>query len=150
MYHRHGSVADQPQLFEWILGRKHNGFRCVYYFLVNFYEVCEGYVFTPVCQSFSMGQHYVESQLVWRQHTGNIKCMMGVGHMTPPGKTPPPGQTPPWADTPLPAIPNERAVRILLECILVLISYYKKMVALSCLVYNDKTGSMRIFFLSFS
>ena len=54
-------------------------------------EVCEGYVFKPVRQSFCsqggvsqhvMGQHYissctgVESQLVWRQHTGNIKCMM--------------------------------------------------------------------------
>ena len=31
----------------------------------------------------AMGQHYissytgVESQLVWGQHTGNIKCMMG-------------------------------------------------------------------------
>ena len=69
----------------------------------------------------------------------------GRSHDTP-GKTPPPGQTPPWADTPLPAIPNERAVSILLECILVLISYYKKMVALSFLAYKDKTGSMSIFF----
>ena len=55
--------------------------------------VCEGYVFTGVCHSFcSQGggrachmtnEDYIRSctvggsQLVRRQHTGNIKCMMG-------------------------------------------------------------------------
>ena len=57
--------------------------------------VCEGYVFTGVCLSTGRGgipaclaghitrQQYISrctvdvSQLVWRQHTGNIKCMMG-------------------------------------------------------------------------
>ena len=56
--------------------------------------VCEGYVFTGVCLSTGGGgipgciaghmtRQYISrctvgvSQLVWRQHTGNIKCMMG-------------------------------------------------------------------------
>ena len=57
--------------------------------------VCEGYVFTGVCLSTREAgipaclpghmtkQQYISrctvdvSQLVWRQHTGNIKCMMG-------------------------------------------------------------------------
>ena len=56
--------------------------------------VCEGYVFRGVCLSTGGGipaclaghmtrQQYISrctvdvSQLVWRQHTGNIKCMMG-------------------------------------------------------------------------
>ena len=57
--------------------------------------VCKGYVFTGVCLSTGGGgipaclaghmtrQQYISrctvdvSQLVWRQHTGNIKCMMG-------------------------------------------------------------------------
>ena len=54
----------------------------------------QGNIFTPVCHSVhrggvglvsqhAPGSHYIRSctgaatQLVWRQHTGNIKCMMG-------------------------------------------------------------------------
>ena len=52
-------------------------------------EVCEGYVFTGVFLSTGGGRachmtnQYISrciaagSQLVWRQHTGNIKCMTG-------------------------------------------------------------------------
>ena len=60
-------------------------------------EVCEGYVFTPVCHSVHGGVH--------------------PPRQTPPGQTSPPtGQTPPG--TP-PEMATKRAVRILLECILV-------------------------------
>ena len=60
------------------------------------------------------GSHYISSctgadtQLVWRHHTGNIKCMMSPPGRHPRGRHPPP-----------PPMVNERAVRILLECILV-------------------------------
>ena len=52
----------------------------------------QGNIFVPVCHSVhrgwcvsqhAPGSHYIKSckgadtQLVWRQHTGNIKCMMG-------------------------------------------------------------------------
>ena len=53
----------------------------------------QGNIFTPVCHSVhrgcvcvsqhAPGSHYIRSctgadtQLVWRQHTGNIECMMG-------------------------------------------------------------------------
>ena len=81
--------------------------------------VCEGYVFTGVCLSTGgwvgipaclaghmTRQQYISrctvdvSQLVWRQHTGNIKCMMGyVTWYTP---HPPDGESPtPQMETPL-------------------------------------------------
>ena len=67
-------------------------------FLKHANVFCKGYVFTSVCLSRGGGggggisacltghmtrQQYISrcivdvSQLVWRQHTGNIKCMMG-------------------------------------------------------------------------
>ena len=63
-------------------------------FLLPANVVCEGYVFTGVCLSTGgvgipgciaghMTRQYISrctvgvSELVWRQHTGNIKCMMG-------------------------------------------------------------------------
>ena len=68
-------------------------------------EICEGYVFTPVCQSFCSQEGCVR------------QCMLGY--------TPLQEQTPPRADTPsvqymLGDTGNKRAVRILLECILVI------------------------------
>ena len=69
----------------------------------------EGYVFTGVCDSVNRGvvshhalhQHYmssctvVGSQLVRRQQTGNIKCMMGLVTWYPPGQTPQARHLPP-------------------------------------------------------
>ena len=46
-------------------------------------EVYEGYVFTGVFLSTG-------SELVWRQHTGNIKCMTGQVTWHPPSRHPPP------------------------------------------------------------
>ena len=54
----------------------------------------------------AMGQQYigsctsVESQLVWRQHTGNIKCMMGQVTWYTPTDTPPGADNPLGADAP--------------------------------------------------
>ena len=65
----------------------------------------------PVCLVGHMtNQHYISSctvggsQLVRRQHTGNIKCMMGLGHMVTPSsrwrpprwRTPLDGEPPGW------------------------------------------------------
>ena len=76
--------------------------------------VCKGYVFTGVCLSTGgvgipaclaghmTRQQYISrctvdvSQLVWRQQTGNIKCMMGyVTWYTPHGEPPLGGEHPP-------------------------------------------------------
>ena len=88
----------------------------LFLFLPPANEVCEGYVFTGVCLSTGGG---------CLSH-----CMLGY---TPPGQTYPTRQTPPWADNPHPVYAgihplrsacwdtvNKRAVRIPLECILVL------------------------------
>ena len=80
--------------------------------------VCEGCVFTGVCLSTGgvgipaclaghmTRQQYISrctvdvSQLVWRQHTGNIKCMMGyVTWYTPPDREPP-RRRPPQMENP--------------------------------------------------
>ena len=68
-------------------------------------EVYEGYVFTRTCHSV---------------HRGGIPACT-TGHMTrPPGQTPPLGR-PPGQTPPPPNMVNEWAVRILLECILVVV-----------------------------
>ena len=84
-------------------------------------EVCEGYVFTPVCQSFC-------SQ-------GEVSSSMHAEIHIPPGSRHPPEVDPPKADpseadTPPPSAQcmlgdtgTKRAVRILLECILVILRY---------------------------
>ena len=100
----------------------------------------------PACLAGHMtNQQYIssctvgESQLVRGQHTGNIKCMMGQVTWytpwagTPPGRssqtgTPPGSRHPPGADTTpvqcmLGDTGNKRAVRILLECNLVIVSF---------------------------
>ena len=65
----------------------------------------QGYVFTRVCHSVNMGG-------------GLPQCMLGYH---PPGSRPPPKEAPPGSRYPPPRhTVNERPVRILLECILVL------------------------------
>ena len=69
-------------------------------------EVCEGYVFTPVCQSFcSYGGHLPQ-------------CMLGYADPPPPGVDPWEQKSPP-PQCMLEDTANKRVVRILLECILV-------------------------------
>ena len=64
-------------------------------------EVCEGYVFTPVCRSFC-------SQ-------GGVQVQVHPQAGTPPlGQVHPPGHSACWNTV------NNRAVRIPLECILIL------------------------------
>ena len=80
-----------------------------YMYLPPANEVCEGYVFTPVCQSF---------------------CSQGEGSTwagSPPAGTPswqvhPTGRYTPLEQCMLGDTGNRRAVRILLECILVLVT----------------------------
>ena len=62
--------------------RKRSLRRLCFYMCLSFILFTGGGVVVVVSQH-AMGQQYirscisVESQLVWRQHTGNIKCMMG-------------------------------------------------------------------------
>ena len=90
--------------------------RCANLLLPPANEVCEGYVFTGVFLS-----------------TGRVSTSGPEGCLPPPGQTPPPwADTTPCADTPLPCpvhagIVNKRAVRIPLECILVLQNVRQKL-----------------------
>ena len=89
-----------------------------------FLQVCvcpQGGVGIPACLAGHMTrQQYISrctvdvSQLVWRQQTGNIKCMMGyvTWYTTPPRTTPPgppplpPGSHPPGSHPPGPHPPG--------------------------------------------
>ena len=103
-------------------------------------EACEGYVFTPVCQSFSSWGVCLSAcwdTLPGALHGADIpQTRYPPGANPPPGPvTLPPGADPPGADPPGPGTPprsrpppvqcmlgdtvNKRAVRILLECNLV-------------------------------
>ena len=85
----------------------------------------EGYVFTPVCDSVYRGggvsQH--ASQVTWQTHT--------LGRH-------PPEQTPPSR------MVNERAVRILLECILVALHFPQFCLCGTSEIYSIKTRSSRL------
>ena len=78
-------------------------------------EVCEGYVFTPVCQSFCSGRGGVSLSACWdTPHLGSHPPRSD----TPLGRHPPGSRHPP-AQCMLGNTSNKREVRILLECILV-------------------------------
>ena len=121
----------------------------------------------PACLAGHMTrQQYISrctvdvSQLVWRQHTGNIKCMMGqvtwytplpLGQTPPPGSDTSPGQTSPRSDTPpmgqtppIPNIVNERTVRILLECILVVFEVFLNQISTICTERRTKLDVQKL------
>ena len=81
-------------------------------------EVCEGYVFTPVCHSVHRG--------------GLPQCMLGCTPGTIGRHSPPQEQTPPeqcmLGDT-----GNKRALRILLECNLVIMFLLQLKFRLNCI-----------------
>ena len=95
-------------------------------------EVCEGYVFTPVCQSFCSRGEYLGRYTPGQVHPFPLTGTPHWQKHSPLGRYPPGQVNPPLQVHPLGRYPpgsvcwdtvNKRAVRILLECILVKISF---------------------------
>ena len=116
-YHSYDYTQTQtePELFGMHIftARKRSLRRLCFYRCVSVHRGGGG-VGIPACLAGHMTrQQYISrctvdvSQLVWRQQTGNIKCMMGyvtwytpLGMETPPGMENPPDGGPPWDGDP--------------------------------------------------